>query len=161
PDAQTISTNLGDDATQLSFIGTATETAKQRQATLTYADGTTQDVPLEFGDWVGDSGEPQFGNVVVGTSQGRLSGTEAESPVKNAAIFATAPVDLATGADGEVLTATTLTLPQGEGSLSGEGRIHLFAIASDGDRSEIGRASCRERGEIHVGAGAAIGRQTT
>lgn len=128
---QTIHLDLGEDATQVSVIAAATENAKRLVGQLTYADGGVEDIALDFGDWVGAASSPAFGNVVVGVSDGRLSGTGAEggSP-KRTAVYASAPHDLR--ADSEVVS---LTLPVEEGTLRHDGRMHVFAIASDGDRA--------------------------
>jgi len=133
---QVIRLDLGAGAQQIGFVGTGTESGKDLTGTLTYSDGTTQVVPMQFGDWVGASGSPAYGNVVVGLSAGRLAGTGAEGTVKNTAVFATRPFDLATDADGVVKTAVSLTMPTESGTLR-DGRLHLFAIASDGDRTGV------------------------
>ncbi|MPV50225.1 LPXTG cell wall anchor domain-containing protein [Pseudactinotalea sp. HY160] len=135
-EGQSVAIDLGDGATQISLIGTATESGKDLTGVLTYADGTTQDLPIQFGDWVGASGSPAYGNILVGLSKGRLVGTQAEGTVKNSGIFATAPVDLATDSGGAAKRVVSLTLPVEEGTLRNDGRAHLFAIASDGDRQE-------------------------
>lgn len=134
-EGQTFTVDLGEGATQLSLIGAATENKKDLVATLTFSDDSTQDVPIQFGDWVGASKEPAFTNSIVAVSEGRYSGTSPEGSVKNAAVFATEPVTLDTQADGSPKTAVRLTLPQDKGDLRNNGRAHIFAIASDGDRS--------------------------
>lgn len=134
-EGQTFNVNLGEGATQLSLIGAATENEKDLVASLEFTDGSTQDVPIQFGDWVGASGNPSFENSIVGMSEGRYSGTSPESTVKNAAVYATAPLPLDTDDSGAPKVALSLTLPQDEGSLASEGRAHIFAIASDGDRA--------------------------
>ncbi len=135
-DGATFALDLGAGATRISLIGAATETAKNLTATVTFTDGSTQTIPLQFGDWVGASGNPSFGNTVVGLSQGRYIGTSPEGSVKNTAVYATVPVTLDTDADGTPKTAAFLTLPQETGSLRTTGRAHLFAVASDGTRTE-------------------------
>lgn len=134
-EGQTFAVNLGEGATQLSLIGAATENKKDLTATLTFSDGSTQDVPLQFGDWVGASGDPVFDNTVVGLSEGRYSGTTPEGTVKNTAVYATKPLTIDTDDDGAPKVAVSLTLPQDKGTLRNDGRPHIFAIASDGDRS--------------------------
>ncbi len=134
-DGQTISLDLGAGATAISFIGTANEGAQNLTALLTFSDGTTQTVPLQFGDWVGASQAPSFGNIVVGFSNGRLAGAAAEGAVKPSGIFATAPVLLDTEA-GVAKTVVSVTLPVATGALR-DGRAHIFAVASDGDRSLV------------------------
>ncbi|SJM52652.1 GH92 family glycosyl hydrolase [Microbacterium sp. JB110] len=133
-DGQSFGLDLGEDATQLAFVGTATELARSPEAVLGFTDGTEQTVNISFGDWVGASGDPAYDNVVVAVSEGRLAGTSAESTVKNTAIYATAPVTLDTDADGAPKVVESLTMPDEPGSLR-DGRVHVFAIASDGARS--------------------------
>ncbi|MGW9169029.1 GH92 family glycosyl hydrolase [Agromyces sp. NPDC055658] len=133
-EGQTVRIDLGTGATQLAFVGTATESARQPEAVLHFTDGTSQTVRISFGDWVGASGNPAFGNTVLAISEGRLSGTAAESQVKNTAIYATAPITIDTDADGAPKVVESLTMPTEEGTLR-DGRVHVFAVASDGDRS--------------------------
>lgn len=136
-EGQTFRLDLGAGATQLAFIGTATEKDRQPAATLRFTDGSTQQVAISFGDWVGASGSPRFGNSVVAVSEGRLSGTAAEGGgAKNTAIYATAPITLDTAADGSPKTVASITMPAEAGTLR-DGRVHVFAIASDGDRSGV------------------------
>ncbi|MGI6879319.1 GH92 family glycosyl hydrolase [Microbacterium sp. gxy059] len=134
-EGQTVSLDLGEGATQIAFVGTATEDQRDPEATLRFSDGSEQAVPIAFGDWVGASADPAFGNSVIAVSEGRLSGKDAESSIKNTAIYATAPVDLDRDDDGEPKTVTSLTMPQEEGDLASDGRVHVFAIASDGERA--------------------------
>src|SRR5690606_33029793 len=112
---------------------TATESAREPVAVLHFTDGSTQNVPISFGDWVGASGSPAFGNTVLAISEGRLSGIGAESSVKNTAIFATAPAAL-DAEGGAPKVVESITVPTETGSL-GDGRVHVFAVASDGDRT--------------------------
>ena len=127
-DGQTVSFDPGTGATQLSIIGTATQKAQNTTATMHFTDGSTASLPIQYGDWTGSSGNPQYGNVVVGKSVGRLEGTGTDN--LTAAIFATKPVDLPAGKQLE-----SITLPAATGSESSDGRIHVFAFASDGERS--------------------------
>lgn len=136
-EGQTFHLDLGTGARQISVIGAATESGREISATLTFSDGSTQTLPIGFGDWVGASGSPAYGNSVVAVSAGRLVGTQAEGSVKNAGIFATAPVALQKDASGTPKTVVSLTLPQEPGTLREKGRAHIFAIASDGDRSQL------------------------
>ena len=125
---QRIALDLGTGATQLSVVGTANETAQHGTAMLTFTDGSTQDVALDYGDWVGAAKSPQFGNIVVATSDDRLTGSGAGDN-QAAAVFATAPVDIPAGK-----TVASITLPDQKNGL-GDGLIHVVAIASDGQRS--------------------------
>ncbi|WP_144875532.1 GH92 family glycosyl hydrolase [Microbacterium sp. 1.5R] len=133
-EGQTVKFSLGTGATQIAFVGTATESNRDSDAVLHFTDGTTQTITISLGDWVGASGNPYKGNTVLTVSEGRLSGTAAESSVKNTAIYATAPIALALDDDGAPKVVESLTMPKEAGSLN-DGRVHVFAIASDGDRS--------------------------
>ncbi|MFZ4893220.1 GH92 family glycosyl hydrolase [Plantibacter sp. Mn2098] len=125
---QTLSLNLGQGATQLSIIGTGTEKHQQSKGVLTFSDGSTQEIDINFGDWTGGATNQQFGNIVVGKSQGRLAGATGSDNVL-AAIYSTTPITLPEGK-----TAVSLKLPKQPGTPKSEGRIHVFAIASNGVR---------------------------
>ncbi|MDN6565964.1 MAG: Ig-like domain repeat protein, partial [Actinomyces sp.] len=156
-EGQTISLDLGAGATRISLVGTATESDKDLKGVLTFTDGSTQEIPLQFGDWVGKAGNPAFGNSVVAVSNGRMIGTspEAGNP-KRSAVFATAPVELAKDAEGTVKTVVSLTLPQEKGTLAADGRIHLFAIASDGARSATEALALAPSEDLGVEAGSKL-----
>ncbi|MGO2521043.1 MAG: GH92 family glycosyl hydrolase, partial [Microbacterium sp.] len=135
-EGQTVRIDLGDGATQMAFVGTATESNRQSDAVLHFSDGTEQTVSISLGDWVGASSKPVFDNTVLAVSEGRLSGISAESSIKNTAIYATAPVPLDVDENGAPKVVESLTMPKEEGSL-GDGRVHVFAIASDADPSTV------------------------
>lgn len=134
-EGQTIALDLGAGATRLALIGTATQGNKDLVATVTFADSSTQTVPLQLGDWVDAAGNTAFGNTRTGLSEGRLKGTVAEPGERHTAIYATTPVTLDTDGSGVPKQAVSLTLPAEPGTLAKGGRTHLFAVASDGDRS--------------------------
>ncbi|WGD38519.1 GH92 family glycosyl hydrolase [Lysinibacter sp. HNR] len=125
---QTIHLNLGAGATQISVIGTGTQKNQQATGTLNFTDGTSTPIDLSFGDWAGAARAPLYGNIVVGTSPGRLAGG-GDVDGTMVAIFATAPFDIP-----QDKTVASLTMPNQPGTARGEGRIHVFAIASDGTR---------------------------
>ncbi|MBT2484078.1 MULTISPECIES: GH92 family glycosyl hydrolase [unclassified Microbacterium] len=134
-EGQSVKLSLGTDATQISFVGTATESNRDSEAVLHFTDGSEQPVTISLGDWVGASGNPYKGNTVLTVSEGRLSGTGAEGGgPKNTAIYATAPITLDVDEAGAPKVVESLTMPKEPGDL-GDGRVHLFAIASDGDRA--------------------------
>lgn len=135
-EGQTFRVDLGAGATQISVIGSATESSRQLAATLTFSDGSTQALTIGFGDWVGTANSPAYGDSVVALTNGRLAGIGTEPGNKPAAIFATAPVALDKDAAGVAKTVVSLTLPQEAGTLRTNGRAHIFALASDGDRSK-------------------------
>jgi hypothetical protein len=109
-------------------IGTANEKDQQTVGTVTYADGSTDAFPIAFGDWAGSVGAPKFGNTLVATSDHRTVGVNGRDTLK-AGVFATAVFPVPAGKQ-----AVSLTLPKQEGSPTGTGRIHVFAIATNGTR---------------------------
>jgi len=126
-DGQVVELDLPADATAISFVGAGTQGPQDETALLTYADGSTQQVPLQLSDWTlggNSSNQPQFGNVVVAAADFRLSGgsRDAARPF----VLATAPVAL------EGPLPVTLTMPDQEGTETEDGRVHLMAVASDG-----------------------------
>lgn len=128
---QVIPLDLGSDVTQVSVIGTANEHPQDTVGTLTYSDGSTSALPIQFGDWTAAAKAPAFGNIVVATSDGRFSGG-APGDSTLAAIYATAPVTLPTGKK-----AVSLTLPVQTGAITATGRIHVFAVATNGTRVSV------------------------
>jgi predicted alpha-1,2-mannosidase len=106
-------------ATRLSFVGSASNGDQKGTATLTYTDGTTQEIDLSFSDWTlgGGGGSPQFGNLVVAKTPYRnVGGGDRETVFTY--MFATAPVTLAAGK-----RLAGVTLPDNT-------EIHVFAVAS-------------------------------
>ena len=124
-EGQTIELDIPSDATQVSVIGTGTEKNQQATGTLNFSDGSTAPINLSFGDWTGSATNPQYGNipVAVTTTASRVG----RPSTQKAAIFASAPLALPAGKQ-----AVSLTLPDQPGTLRNDGRIHVFAIASDG-----------------------------
>ncbi|MEJ5945002.1 GH92 family glycosyl hydrolase [Pseudokineococcus basanitobsidens] len=125
-DGQVVDLDLPADATQVSFVGAGTQGAQDETATLTYADGSTQEVPLQLSDWTlgGGAGDPQFGNVVVAAAQYRLRDGSRDGA--RPYVFATAPVAL----DGPL--PVSVTMPDQQGTETEDGRVHVMAVASDG-----------------------------
>ncbi|ROS79206.1 GH92 family glycosyl hydrolase [Cellulomonas sp. PhB143] len=121
---QTIELDLPDDATQISVIGTANEKSQQAQGTVTFADGSTAPIDTSFGDWSGTVSAPVYGNVLVAGTERRMSGTGTVGTP--AGVFAAKPFAIPAGKD-----PVSITLPTQTGT-PGSGRIHVFAIASDG-----------------------------
>ena len=126
---QVIYFNPGTDATQISVIGTGTQAKQQVTGTLMFDDKTTAALPIGFGDWVGSASNPIDDGIVVATSAGRLSGASSGDG-QTAGIFSTAPFTLPTAK-----TLVSLTLPVQTGSAGSDGRIHVFALASNGTRT--------------------------
>ncbi|WP_293698080.1 GH92 family glycosyl hydrolase [uncultured Agrococcus sp.] len=133
-EGQTVWVDLGDDATEIAFIGMANEGDRDQEVTLHFTDGSTQTVALAFGDWVGAAGDPAFDNTVLAVVDDRLQGVEEEGQGKNTAIYSTAPVALDVDEQGEPKVVERLEMPTEPGNLR-DGRVHVFAVASDGDRS--------------------------
>ncbi|ROQ40042.1 putative alpha-1,2-mannosidase [Frondihabitans sp. PhB188] len=147
---QVIPLSLGDDVTQLSVIGTANEKAQDTVGTLTFDDGSTADMPIQFGDWTAAAAKPQFGNTVVATSKGRYDGG-APGDDAVAAIYATAPFTLPEGKK-----AVSLTLPVQTGAVTSTGRIHVFAVATDGTREAVPALSVKAGASIQARAGVSV-----
>lgn len=128
-EGQTIGLDLGEGATQLSVIGTGTQKDQRTVGTVTYSDGTSDPLPIDFGDWTGGATTPRFGNIIVGKSAGRVAGATCCDGA-TAAIYATAPFTIPAGK-----TVVSVTLPDQPGTARDDGRIHVFAFASDGERT--------------------------
>jgi predicted alpha-1,2-mannosidase len=126
-DGQTIAVTLPKDAGRISFIGTGTEGNQTSTATLTYTDGSTETVPMDFPDWtLGGGGVPvPTGFTAVAASNYRLNGS-AKDPAKPY-LFAGPAHTLPAGK-----TLASVTMPTQTGTEKDAGRVHLFAIADDG-----------------------------
>ncbi len=125
---QTIDLDLGANATQLSFIGSATERNQDTVATVRFTDGSTATTPLQFSDWTkgGNTGATApYGNIEVIKSAYRLIGGGRQDVA--AYLFSTRPYAIPSGK-----TVAGVTLPTQAGDPGVAGRIHVFAIASDG-----------------------------
>jgi len=122
---QVVRLQLGEGATKIAFIGFANEGQQSGTGTITYDDGTTQDVQIAFGDWTGAASSPISGNTIVATITGRQSGSSGSDSTKTS-VYATTPVSLKEGA-----VPVTFTLPNLNHSLK-QGELHIFAIADDG-----------------------------
>jgi predicted alpha-1,2-mannosidase len=126
-DGQTIPVSLPADAAHIAFIGSGTEGNQTATATLTYSDGSTQSVPMNFPDWtLGGGGMPvPAGFTSVALSAYRLSdgGQDGAKPY----LFAAPTITLAAGK-----TLTGVVMPKQPGTEKDQGRVHVFAIADDG-----------------------------
>ena len=160
---QVIPIPSGTGITELSVIGTANEHAQQTQGTITYSDGSTDTIPIEYGDWVGAASNPSFGDTVVATSDGRTNGVSGMDGL-TAAVFATPVFHVPAGKH-----PVTLTLPVQTGGPTTTGRIHVFAIATNGTRNAVtplqvtagaalsGTADSPLAGTLATASGGAIG----
>jgi hypothetical protein len=106
-------------ATKLGLLGSATNGDTDGTATITYTDGSTQQVDLGFGDWTLGAGShpPPFGNLVVAKTPYRnwLLGPQT---VDTYVFSATFPL-----LSGKTISSVTLPI-----STSGTNAIHVFAI---------------------------------
>ncbi len=126
-DGQTVPVTLPADATKIAFVGTGTEGNQTANATLTFSDGSTQTVPMNFPDWtLGGGGVPvPTGYTAVAAMQYRLN-AGAQDGAKPF-LFAAPTIDLPAGK-----TLTGVVMPDQPGTRKDDGRVHLFGVASDG-----------------------------
>lgn len=125
---QEIALPQGDGITKLSVIGTANEKAQQTVATVHFSDGTSAEMPIEFGDWTASVDSPKFGDILVAKSDFRTVGDSGRQDMA-AGVFATPAFDVPAGKK-----AVSITMPVQTGNPSSSGRIHVFAFATDGQR---------------------------
>ncbi len=136
PAGQKVSTSLNPGTTSISFLGFANEGTRSTTVTLHFTDGTTQAVPVSFGDWVGAATTPISGNSVVANTVGRLMGSSG-SDAANAAIFATTPVTL-DSVGGTPKTVSYLEFAPQSGVIKPDGQVHIVAWATDGAPVDVG-----------------------
>jgi predicted alpha-1,2-mannosidase len=130
---QTIAVGLGAGATSLSFIGAATEKNQDTTATVNFADGGSETIPLQFSDWTkggNQAATPLYGNIEVVKSSYRLVGANPRNTASY--FFSTVPYVIPQGR-----TVVSITMPVQPGEPGVEGRVHVFAIASDGVRTDL------------------------
>lgn len=118
-------------ADHLAFLGSASAGAASGTATITYTDGSTQNVAIGFNDWAAVSVKTlQFGNSIVAQMPYRNSKTGQQNIVMNLYIEA---VTLQTGK-----TVKSVTLP----AIVTGGRMHVFAISTSSLTSPIYNNVC-------------------
>ncbi|GAA2521525.1 GH92 family glycosyl hydrolase [Rarobacter incanus] len=127
---QTVSGYVNPDATKISVLGSANEGAQAMMIYLNFTDGTTQAVRVGVSDWVGGVTDLQEQNTLVFNAPGRLAGTGTESTVKNAGVFATAPVAIDKDSSGKVKTIKSISL-ENQGTDVRAGKAHIMAFAFD------------------------------
>lgn len=113
--------NAKSGATQITFLGSATNGPSIGNITITYTDGTKVTAQLGFSDWTlnAGSGQLMYNNVIA--AQMPYRNNSGGSPdMTTTYIFATAPVSL----DSSKQVAS-ITLP----SVVNQGALHVFAIA--------------------------------
>ena len=118
---QVLDVSGGSGATKLSLLGSASNGSSTGTLTLTYTDGSTQQVTVGFSDWTlgGGGQQPSYGNTVAAHTAYRLySGGKDDVDTY---VFASAPIALAAGKQ-----LASVTLPA---STSG-GRMHVFGLAT-------------------------------
>ena len=106
-------------ATQLSFLGSASNGPSAGTVTITYTDGSTQTAQLGFSDWTlgGGGSQPSYGNVTALKTPYRDAGSSQDQTA--AYIFASAPISLNTSKQ-----VASVTLP----SSVDQGSLHIFAM---------------------------------
>ncbi|MFJ4621542.1 glycoside hydrolase family 3 C-terminal domain-containing protein [Streptomyces sp. NPDC088812] len=106
--------------TKLGFLGTATNGLAADLATVTYTDGTTQDVPLAFADWWDNRAARDTGLVAspayLNTANGRNN--------RKVAVYG-ATVTLREGKTPAYVTLPTVST----GAAGGQNAMHVFAVA--------------------------------
>ncbi len=125
---QTIAVDLGAGATSLSFIGAATERNQDTAATVTFTDGSTAQTPLQFSDWTkggNANATAPYGNIQAIRSEYRLVGGGRQNVP--AFLFSTVPFTIPAGK-----TVQSITMPTQPGEPGVTGRVHVFAMASNG-----------------------------
>ncbi|WP_022891305.1 GH92 family glycosyl hydrolase [Agromyces subbeticus] len=131
---QTIAVDLGEGATKLSFIGAATERNQDTTATVNFTEGDPVTIPLQFSDWTkggNANATAPYGNLEVVKSAYRLAGGSVQNTASY--FFSTVPYEIPTGR-----TVASITMPVQPGAPGVEGRVHVFAIASNGTQPDLG-----------------------
>ena len=110
----------------ISFLGSASNGPSSGTAVVTYTDGSTQNVPISFGDWaVGGGTSVLASDTTVATMSYRNQAGASANDISTY-LFATRPMDLAAGK-----TVASVTLPSNVAS----GGLHVFAIGFTGASS--------------------------
>ena len=125
-DGQTVPVALPADATRIAFIGAGTEGNQTSTATLTFSDGSTQDVDMNFPDWtLGGGGSVPAPYTSVAATQYRLD--DGSQDGARPYLFAAPAITLPAGK-----TLTGVIMATQPGTEKDQGRVHLFSIADDG-----------------------------
>ena len=109
-------------ATKIGILGSATNGPSTGQMTITYTDGSTQQVALGLSDWTlnANGSPPSYGNTEVASMTYRNSVAGQSQTVGTYVLSAAIPITAGK-------TVASLTLP----ASTNQGSIHLFAIGSD------------------------------
>jgi putative alpha-1,2-mannosidase len=119
---QTVSVLPVSGATQIGFLGSATNGPSTGTATIKYTDGSSQQVTLDFGDWTLNAGgsSPPSGDAVVAKTSYRDT-SDGDSQTVDTYLFS----DSFAIPSGK--TVQSVTLPDS----TNQGDLHVFAIGSD------------------------------
>lgn len=125
----------------ISFLGSATNGPSIGAATVTYTDGTTQNVQVAFSDWTlgGGGASALASNTIAVTTTYRNHAGAATNNI-NTYVFATKPVPLASGK-----TVASVRLPIDVSA----GGLHVFAIA-------VGSTATAATGPITASVGSGL-----
>ncbi|HZR42911.1 MAG TPA: glycoside hydrolase domain-containing protein, partial [Ktedonobacteraceae bacterium] len=108
-------------ATQLTFLGSATNGPSDGTVTITYTDGSSTTAQLGFSDWTLNAGSssPSYNNVVAAKTAYRNS-SGGSPDTTTTYLFATAAISL-----DSTKQVASVTLPSSVNS----GTLHIFAVA--------------------------------
>ena len=109
----------------ISFLGSASNGPSSGTAVVTYTDGSTQNVPISFGDWAVGGTSVLASNTTVATMSYRNQAGASANNISTY-LFATRPLNLASGK-----TVASVTLPSNVTA----GGLHVFAIGYTGAAS--------------------------
>lgn len=120
-DGQTIPVSLPARATTIGLLGSASSagcSGATGTLTVTYTDGSTQQIPIAFSDWAlgGGSCQPVSGNAVVAQTLYRNTSSGGQQPLTLHLFSASASLQA-----GKTVATVTLPTPSG-------GQLHVFAI---------------------------------
>jgi predicted alpha-1,2-mannosidase len=119
---QTINVPAQSGQTELGFLGSATDGPSTGTATVTYTNGTTQTVTLDFSDWTLNAGSstPVSADSTVADMSYRNSSSGTSNTVGTYLFSTEVPVESG-------LTVASVTLP----SSTNEGTLHVFALGTN------------------------------
>ncbi len=109
-------------ATEIGFLGSATNGPSTGQMTITYTDGTTSQASLGFSDWTlnANGSSPSYGNTELAQTPYRNSTAGTSQTVNTYLLSANVPITAGK-------TVASVTLP----SSTNTGSLHVFSIGSD------------------------------
>ena len=109
-------------ATEIGFLGSATNGPSTGQMTITYTDGTSSQASLGFSDWTlnANASSPSYENTEVAQTPYRNSTAGTSQKVNTYLLSASVPITAGK-------TVASVTLP----SSTSAGSLHVFSIGSD------------------------------